>query len=178
MDSLNASFRQFNDGRFEERWQKLREETLNDPRVQSFLNAHPELKGKPAENRLNELYQYKNQWQNCDQCPGLDACPNLIQGYQPELKIYRGDIQLQYHPCPLKRKDDERKRQASFIQSLYLPKEMTEVSFDDFHEDNASRTDAFTKAMQFCSEIAPGEKGGDYIFTGRSVSERRFSSAR
>ncbi|GEL08559.1 primosomal protein DnaI [Salisediminibacterium halotolerans] len=164
MDSLNASFRQFNDGRFEERWEALREETLNDPRVRSFLNANPELKGTPAENRLNELYQYKNQWLNCDQCPGLEACPNLIQGYQPELKIYRGDIQLQYHPCSLKRKADEQKRQASFIQSLYIPKEMTEVSFDDFHEDNQSRMKAYTSAMQFCAEVDPGNNGrGLYI---------------
>ncbi|MCR6111609.1 primosomal protein DnaI [Bacillus sp. A301a_S52] len=164
MESINQSLRQFSNPRLQQQFQKLKNDVLEDARIRSFLASYPELTTEQRDNGLNELYQYKEQWQNCDNCPGLAACPNLVKGYQPHLTIYRHDIHLEYQTCPLKRKADERKRHASFVKSLYIPKEMTEVSFDDFHEDNPSRVKAFAKAMAFCAEVKPGENGrGLYI---------------
>ncbi|MGJ9382421.1 primosomal protein DnaI [Salipaludibacillus sp. CF4.18] len=164
MDSIEQSIKQFSGGRFEKRFEQLKKNTLQNHRIKLFLDKNPEMTNENIEKGINELYQFTQQWNNCDQCPGLDACPNLIQGFQPDLNVYRGEIQNQYKPCSLKKKDEERKRQASFVQSLYLPKEMTQVSFDDFHEDNSSRTNAFTKAMAFCASVDPGEDGqGLYI---------------
>lgn len=164
MDPINDSLRRFSGGEFEERFRKIKQNVLRSSRVQSFLTENPELTKEQVDNGINELYQYKEQWDNCDNCPGLKLCPNLVQGYQPKPELYRQDIQLKYHPCPLKKKEDERRRQAAFVQSLYVPKEMTEVRFDDFHEDNPFRIEAFTKAMAFCHNAAPGENGqGLYI---------------
>lgn len=142
----------------------MKAEILQNKRVQSFLQVNSTMTNEQVERGMNELFQYKSQWDNCDQCPGLDQCPNLIQGHQPELNIYHSDLQITYNACPLKRKDDERKRHSSFIKSLYIPKEITQVSFDDFHEDNTSRTMAFAKAMEFSVNVQPGEEGkGLYI---------------
>jgi primosomal protein DnaI len=164
MDSIKQSFRQFSNERFEQRFAEIKREVLDDRHVRSFLNSNPGLTKEQTENGINELYQYKEQWKNCDYCPGLDECPNLMSGYQPVPALYRGEIQLEYKPCLLKKKEDERRRQASFVQSLYIPKEMTEVTFDDFHEDNPSRIEACTKAMAFCADVNPGEDGqGLYI---------------
>lgn len=163
MDSINQSLHQFSNDGFNQRFEKLKKDTLEDKRVQSFLK-NTELTQKQLDNGVNELYQFKEQWENCDHCPGLEQCPNLIKGFQPKLEMYHNEIHLAYQPCSLKRKDDERKRQASFVQSLYIPKEMTAVSFEDFHEDNQSRTQAYTKAMAFCADVKPGEEGkGLYI---------------
>lgn len=178
MDSIKQSLQQFGDGRFEQRFEQLKKGTLQDVRIRSFLQENPQITNENIEKGINELYQFKEQWHNCDQCPGLEACPNLIQGYQPHLNVYRGEIQAEYQPCPLKRKADERKRQESFVQSLYLPKEMTSVSFDDFHEDNPSRTQAFTKAMAFCASVNPGEDGkGLYIHGPFGVGKTFLVSA-
>ncbi|PYZ93719.1 primosomal protein DnaI [Salipaludibacillus keqinensis] len=164
MDSINQSLSQFSKGGFNERFEKIKKETMQDDRIRSFIAGNPELSEKQIENGVNEFYQYKKQWENCDHCPGLANCPNLIQGYQPKLSLYRNEIHLEYYPCSLKKKDEERKRQASFVQSLYIPKEMTQVSFEDFHEDHPSRMHAYTKAMAFCAEVKPGGDGrGLYI---------------
>ncbi|WP_280769877.1 primosomal protein DnaI [Salipaludibacillus daqingensis] len=163
MDSINQSLSQFSNDGFNQRFKKIKEDTLDDKRVKEYL-AHNELSERQIENGINELYQFKQQWENCDNCPGLDACPNLMKGFQPQVNLYRNEIHLEYQPCPLKKKDHERKRQASFVQSLYIPKEMTEVSFEDFHEDHPSRMKAYTKAMAFCADVKPGEVGkGLYI---------------
>jgi len=163
VDSINQSLRQFSNDGFNQRFEKIKKETLEDKRIREFLDK-VELSSKQLENGVNELYQFKKQWDNCDQCPGLDQCPNLMKGFQPKLGLYHNEIHLEYKPCSLKRKDDEKKRQESFVQSLYIPKEMTEVSFDDFHEDHSSRVEAFAKAMAFCANVKPGEMGeGLYI---------------
>ena len=157
MDPIEQALKRFAGGRFEQQLQKLRQEVMADRRIQDFMKDHPEVGAEALEVGLNELYQYKEQWKNCDNCPGLEACPNLMQGYQPKLEVQRGYINMSYHACPLKRKDDERKRHASFMKSLYLPKEMLSVTFDDFKEDHPTRINAFAKALEFCSSVDPGQ---------------------
>ncbi|SDN56219.1 primosomal protein DnaI [Alkalicoccus daliensis] len=178
MDPINAALHRFGGGKFQEQFQALKNEVTADPRVKAFLKEHPELGQNELETGLNDLYQYKEQWQNCDNCPGLDKCPNLMQGYQPIVNVSRGKINLTYQSCPLKRRDDERKRHQSFMKSLYIPKDMLTVTFDDFEEDNKSRTEACVRALAFCSEAKPGEKGeGLYIHGPFGVGKTFLVSA-
>jgi primosomal protein DnaI len=178
MDPIEQALKRFAGGRFEQQLHKLRQEVMADRRIQDFMKDHPEVGAEAVEVGLNELYQYKEQWKNCDNCPGLEACPNLMQGYQPKLEVQRGYINMSYHACPLKRKDDERKRHASFMKSLYLPKEMLSVTFDDFKEDHPTRINAFAKALEFCSSVDPGQNGhGLYIHGPFGVGKTFLVSA-
>ncbi|MBU9714172.1 primosomal protein DnaI [Evansella tamaricis] len=158
MNSIGKTIRSMPGGKFEERFQEITKEVLKNPRVQSFLSSKPEITSEQLNRGINELFQYQTQWNNCDKCPGLDACPNIMKGYQPFLSLYRNDLHLEYQMCPLLRKDNTRKRQASLIQSLYIPKEMTTATFDDVHEDN-TRAKAISKAMEFTVHVNPGESG-------------------
>ena len=165
MDSIGKVLKSWSGGSLEERLQEMSKEVLKDQIIQAFLSDHPEVTDEQIERGMNELYQYKNQLKNCHNCPGLNACPNLIKGHEPKLSLYRNDFRLGYQPCILKKKDDERKRQASLVTSLYIPKEMTEATFDDFHTDNPSRSTAVLKAMEFVMNVQPGENGhGLYIY--------------
>ncbi|WP_088033049.1 primosomal protein DnaI [Evansella clarkii] len=165
MDSIDKVLKSWTSGNLEDRLALMTREILKDDRIQAILSAHPELTQEQLERGMNELYQYKKQMKNCDLCPGLDACPNLLKGYEPKLSLYRNDFQLGYQPCRLKRKEEERKRHASLVKSLYIPKEMTEANFDGFHEDNTSRINAMAKAMEFIVNVQPGENGrGLYIY--------------
>ncbi|MFC4737519.1 primosomal protein DnaI [Bacillus daqingensis] len=178
MDPINQSLRRFGDGRIQERLNKLTREVTADSRVAAFLNEHPEIGREAVESGLNDLYQYKEQWHNCDHCPGLAACPNVMQGYQPQLDAVRGRIHLSYQTCPLKRRDDERKRHESFMKSLYLPKDMLTVTFDDFESDTETRTDAYVKALAFCTNTVPGETAkGLYIHGPFGVGKTFLVSA-
>lgn len=165
MDPIQPAFKRFIDGNFEARYEALKKETLENFRVQSFLAEHPELKEHLTENRINELYQYQYQLGNCDNCPGLEGCPNLMQGFQPKPSVVRGDLELSYQPCHLKRKADERKRQESFIKSLHIPKEMLDVRFEHFEQDSKARMDAFNAALTFAETVNPGTSSeGLYIY--------------
>ncbi|MFA9558702.1 primosomal protein DnaI [Evansella sp. AB-rgal1] len=165
MESIGKSLQNFADGKFEQRFQQMTKEILQDKRIQSFLSNYPDISNDQITKGMNELFQYKKQWENCDNCPGLGACPNLMQGYQPQLLLYRNDFQIEYQSCIIKNKEDERKRHASLIKSLYIPREMTEATFNEIHEDNPSRMMAIAKAMEFVVNVNPGESGrGLYVY--------------
>ncbi|PYZ97248.1 primosomal protein DnaI [Alteribacter lacisalsi] len=166
MDPIGKSIRKLSGGDFEKRFEALIQDVLRDGRIQAFLTENKDVTRDQVERHLSDLFQYKKEWDNCDHCPGLDLCPNLMKGYQPSLSMQREDIQISYHPCQLKRRADERKRQASFIKSLYIPKEIVAVTFDDIDEDNESRIEAIAKAMQFSHETVPGETGRGLYITG------------
>ncbi|ADU31447.1 primosomal protein DnaI [Evansella cellulosilytica] len=165
MDSIRDSLQHFSDGKFEKRFQKMKVETLSSERVQNFLSENPHVTNEQLDRAINELYQYKTQWDNCDNCPGVEACLNIMKGYQPKLSTYRDDLQLEYQVCSVKKTADERKRQSSLIKSLYVPKEMTQATFDDIHEDHSSRMMAVANALEFIVNVKPGENGrGLYVY--------------
>lgn len=165
MESIDKAIEKLKLGKLEERLNHMSKEVLQDRRIQVFISNNPDLTRTQIERGLNELYQYKTQWQNCDTCPGLEKCPNLLKGYQPTIHLYRQDLQLEYKACPLKRKDEEQKRQLTLIQSLYIPKEIMKATFEAYHQDHPSRTRAINKAGEFIMNIQPGESGrGLYIF--------------
>ncbi|MBU9721163.1 MULTISPECIES: primosomal protein DnaI [Bacillaceae] len=164
MDSIGKTLRNMPGGKFEERLKQISADMLKDQRIQSFLTKHA-VTEKQIDKGMNELFQYKTQWDNCDSCTGLESCPNVMKGYQPQLSIYRNDFQLEYQICPLMKKVENNRRQASLIQSLYIPKEMTSATFEDVHEDTPSRIEAIVKAMEFTVNVNPGENGqGLYIY--------------
>ncbi|PRO64303.1 primosomal protein DnaI [Alkalicoccus urumqiensis] len=177
MDPIERSLRRFERGGLQERFDKLKQEVLSDPDIKSFLQKE-EVSPDHIDSAMSDLYHYRQQWQNCSRCPGLENCPNVMKGYQPELQVQHGSINLTYHPCPLKRREDERLRHQSFMKSLYLPREVLQMTFDDFDEDNQSRTDAYVKALAFCSEAVPGENGaGLYIHGPFGVGKTFLVSA-
>lgn len=165
MDSINKVIRNFSGEDFEQRFNKMTEDILADERVQQFLKGQSEITEKHIERNINELFEYKTQWDNCDRCPGLENCPNIMKGYQPKISLQRNDIHLQYAPCSLKVKDDERRRRQSLIKSLYVPVEVTKVTIEDLHEDTPSRINAIAKALEFVMNVAPRENGrGLYVY--------------
>ncbi|CAM3859772.1 primosomal protein DnaI [Alkalicoccus chagannorensis] len=177
MDPIKKPLDRFQDNRLQERLSRLRQEVLEHPYVQRFLEEE-KIDEETAEASLNELYEYKQQWENCSRCPGLDACPNLMRGYQPVLEVHRGSIHTVYQSCPLKKREDEQRRHQSFMKSLYLPKEMLKVRFEDVEKDNTTRTKAKLAALAFCAEIAPGEKAdGLYIHGPFGVGKTFLVSA-
>lgn len=164
VDSIGKVIQKFGGEKFEQQFNKMTKEVLADKRIQQLITEQENMTTDHVERNLNELYQYKTQWDNCDRCPGLAQCPNLMKGYQPKVKIYRKDIHLEYGPCSLKVKEDERRRQESLIKSLYIPIEMTKATIEDLHDDTPSRTNAIAKALEFVMNVAPRENGrGLYV---------------
>jgi len=137
---------------FQQRYEKMREDTLKHPDVRSFLLNHKnEVTKEMVDKSLTKLYEYSNQSKECQGCPSLDGCVNIMKGYHPELVITRGAIDIHYDRCPRKVIHDERKKNELLIKSLYVPKDILKASFADIdlQGDMAGRIDAVDRAAQF-----------------------------
>lgn len=134
---------------FQKKYQEMRQEILKNEEVRSFLLEHKdELTSGIIEKNLMKLHEYATQSKQCDKCPSLGGCINLMKGYNPELVISRGTIEVHYDKCPRKVMEDEKKKNEKLIQSLYVPKDILRASFYEMEKDE-ERTDAIQKALSF-----------------------------
>ncbi|MEK4969004.1 primosomal protein DnaI [Cytobacillus sp. FSL R7-0696] len=143
---------------FKTRYEKQRAETLNDPDVHAFLTAHKdELSADMVERSLIKLYEYSKLSKECNRCPSLDSCINFMQGYHPELVIERGLIDIKYDKCPRKQIHDEKRKNEKLIQSLYVPKDILNATFDTVYNDDGKRMEAVNKALSYCMNFKKGD---------------------
>ncbi|MDQ0270074.1 primosomal protein DnaI [Cytobacillus purgationiresistens] len=146
---------------FKKRYEMQRAETLQNSGVQAFLQAHKEeLTEEIVERSLIKLYEFSKLSIECNKCPSLDGCINFMKGYHPELVIDRGMIDIKYDKCPRKVMYDEKRKNEKLIQSLYVPRDILNATFDSIYED-AERIDAVNKALYYCMNYkeSPNQKG-------------------
>lgn len=140
---------------FQERYQKMRAEILQNPHVRKFLARQGEyLTDEAIEKGLMTLYEYSQQVQNCEICQSLEECRNLMKGYQPELIVRGGMIHIQYTPCRKKILFDEQRRKESLIKSMYVPKDIVSATFADI-DAVGDRVEAIKKAAEFVENFDP-----------------------
>lgn len=90
---------------FQKRLEDMKEKVLSDKDVQEFLNSRQsEVDQGMIDRSLNKLYEFTQQSKACRDCPSLNECKNLIQGYHPKLVLNGKTIDVQYDRCPEKRK--------------------------------------------------------------------------
>lgn len=141
---------------FQEHYQSMREAILKDPDIQQILQEHPNLSHQDVERHLMKLYEYQSQSKRCEGCPSLENCQNLVSGYSPNLHVQGKEIRLTYEMCPRKRQSQQQEEKRSFINSLYMPKDIVEAKFKDLDPDD--RYEAIRQAMNY-TENAETEKG-------------------
>lgn len=150
---------------FQERYMQLKHEILSHPEVQSFLREHEGAVSEAiVERSLNKLYEFIQQSKDCRRCPSLDSCVNLLKGYHPHLVLQGNAIDIQYDRCPTKVKHDERKRQESLIQSLFMPREILRASLSDVDLADDGRMKAIELAGRFVANYEPGKKNERALF--------------
>lgn len=169
MEKINDTLRKLGSNmNFQQRYEKMRTETMQHPDVREFLLKHKnEITKEMVEKSLMKLYEYSNQSKECQGCPTLDGCVNLMKGYHPELVITRGVIDIHYDRCPRKVISDERKKNEKLIKSLYVPKDILKASFADIdiHGDMSGRLEAVDRATQFVENYDQnGSAKGLYLY--------------
>lgn len=129
--------------------EKVLAELKKDPRVQRFAAQNPSLGDDDWTRSLNLLYQFTEEWHHCDQCPGLDHCPNLLSGYRPGLVNDRGSLTLTFSPCPLRLEREAEQRQSELIRSYYVPKDILKATFRNIDKLDSGRQLALKAAGDF-----------------------------
>ena len=144
---------------FKQRYEVLRQEVIEHPRVKEFIDLHNgDVTTSMIERSLVKLYEFIGQSVGCEGCPNLASCKNMIQGYEPKLIIQGKMIDIQYDRCKRKVIDDERKKHEKLIQSVYVPKEILKATMRDLDWNDESRATANSEAAKFLAEYEPGKK--------------------
>lgn len=173
MDKLEHMSRSFqnltNRPGFKERFYGLRKQVTTHKDVQAFLQANRDIiDDNMIDRSLMKLHEFIDQSKNCEDCPSLSECKNLIQGYYPKLIIQGKSIDLQYDKCITKEKYDERKKHESLIKSMYIPKDILNAQFDtiDFEMNEPSRLQAIKYAQDFVEQYNNGKNPKALYFYG------------
>ncbi|MBM7644779.1 primosomal protein DnaI [Scopulibacillus daqui] len=167
MDSIKSVIRQMAKGHDIEQFnEKIMSSLLRHGDVQAFLNSHPDITAAVVEKSIPHLFQFVQERNHCDHCPGLDKCPNILKGYQPELVYDKATINLTFHSCPLKQRNEEMKKQAELIRSYYVPDDVLQATFQSIDTGDLDRYDALVAARDFVKEYTenPKETKGLYFY--------------
>ncbi len=159
MKPINDSLNQLvNKKDFKARLEALRNSILSNPEVKTFLQEHRhELDEQMVDRGLMKMHEFIDQSKCCDKCPSLQSCVNMVKGYHPQLVVKGRNIDLQYERCPRKVQEDERKEQESFIQCMYVPKEILQATMSDI-EIEQGRFEAIKLVRDFVREYEQNKK--------------------
>jgi len=138
---------------FQERYEKMRKEILENEKVQKFLEEHDTLVNKDmVERGLPTLYEYISQNSSCCGCDNTDHCTNYLNGFVPKLSIIRGSIEIEYSKCEQKLIEEERRESAKMIASMYMPKDVLRARVKDLL-NNDSQMDVAELATKFIQRV-------------------------
>ncbi|OMP67480.1 primosomal protein DnaI [Domibacillus epiphyticus] len=148
---------------FSDLYEKSRQEVMSDKAIRSFIEEN-NLSDKAISKGIVKLDEYRSQSHSCSKCPSLDGCINIMKGYEPELVVSRGAVEIEYKRCPQKLREDEMKHLQRHVKSFYMPKDVLKATFPAVEIDNRSRLEAVKSARDFVDGFTPGEMSkGLYI---------------
>ncbi|KRL43877.1 primosomal protein DnaI [Lacticaseibacillus manihotivorans] len=123
-----------------------------DPEVQAFLRAH---KGELAEDATRrgaaKIYEFVN-----ERDKRLKGIQSFAPGYQPELVVSNGQIDLAYEPTAEKQAEDKLADQKRLINAINMPKAIQHANLAMY--DDKDRADALQAAVQFTVAVADQPK--------------------
>ncbi|WP_223555464.1 MULTISPECIES: primosomal protein DnaI [Lysinibacillus] len=135
---------------FQERYEAMRQEILENPRVQEFLTEHAnELSYATIERNLPKLHEFISQSTTCCGCDNTESCTNYLKGFLPTLRVVRSTIEIDYVRCEQKIREEERRDVANMIASMHMPKDVLQATIQDLLIDDESRVMIAQKAAQF-----------------------------
>lgn len=154
---------------FQERYERQKRQVMQHPDIREFIIKHSDiLTSQMIERNLAKLYEYTTQCTECTECPSLESCKNIMQGYQPELVLIRGTIEIHYDRCPRKVMADERRKSEKLIKSMYMPKEILQARFADLDMAGnfSGRFEAISLAEEFVENYDSDAKQKGLYFYG------------
>lgn len=135
---------------FQERYEAMRREILEHPRVQAFLAENAEeLSYDAIERNLPKLHEFISQSTECCGCDNTAHCTNYLSGFIPKLRVVRHTVEIDYVRCEQKVREEERRDVANMIASMHMPKDVLQATIADLFIDDYSRVDIANRAADF-----------------------------
>jgi primosomal protein DnaI len=158
MESIQRTLgKMMNKEGFKERYNQLKNDVLKNPHVRAFIIENKDsLTEEMIEKSMGKLYEFTTQTADCNQCPSLDECPNLMQGYEPHLVISGKIIDIHYDRCKKKKHHDDKRKHSSLIQSMHMPDDILHAKMEEVELD-ANRLTVVKEADEFIQTYKPGD---------------------
>ena len=138
---------------FQERYEKMRKETLENKDVQKFFLENSQVVNtEMVERSMSKLYEYVSQSKTCCKCGDTEQCTNVLKGFIPKLHIVRNLIDVKYERCEQGIIEDERRSVSNMIASMHMPKDVLQATLESLTTDDASRIEIFKKSIAFIEE--------------------------
>ncbi|MFD1018993.1 primosomal protein DnaI [Thalassobacillus hwangdonensis] len=155
MDSIQTSLKKWmrENKDFASNYKKIRHELLNSHEVKSLLKNNPSLDEASIDRQLMKLYEYHTQSKECESCPSLDGCINIMKGFTPTMEVEGKNIHLTYDKCHRKVADDSQKKEQSLIKSLYMPREILEAKLERIDLEDGNRSNAIETMVAYLEDI-------------------------
>lgn len=170
MQKINSTLNKLANGaEFQKRYETLKREVLEDQQIHAFIHEHSTvINSEMVDKSLGKLYEFSTQSKNCDRCPSLDGCINMMQGYYPKLKVEGSSIELHYEECPRKKVADEKVKREKLIRSLYVPRDILSATISDFlvNDQSNERFELVEKVTNFIQSYVEGQKQKAFYIYG------------
>lgn len=145
--------------------------------IQRFMKENPGLSRTTYKRSLSLLKQFVKERENCNHCPGLSNCPNLVQGHYPTLKAYSNNLDIQMNPCDKLKTKLQQDKRKKLIQCHQIPIDVQQATFDDIEFDK-DRDFAIGSAIDFCTAMAEKKQTkGLYIYGSFGVGKSYIAGA-
>lgn len=138
---------------FQDVYQQMRTDIMNDPDIQQLLREHPQLDDAAIDRQLIKLYEYQSQNKDCNNCPDGGCSNNILPGYKPKIEVIGTNIHVSYEKCQYTIIKEAQQERATLIKSLYMPKEILHASIADIHGDDPGRHQGIVAISQFLTQI-------------------------
>lgn len=150
---------------------------LSHPSLQVFVQQHPDIPMDMYRRSLSRLHQYVQEQEHCSRCPGLDRCPNLVQGHRSELSIYAGYLDFCMTPCEKWEAHREQQRRSRLIRSHHIPQDVLTATFESI-DVSQKRMPVLEAAIEFCDQFGDHiPRRGLYFYGPMGVGKSRIAGA-
>lgn len=127
-----------------DRYQKIINDVLQDPEVIHFIKENKEdLSEEAIKRSAANLYEFVVEKEKANKDEG-----QLLKGYNPKLILNNKKIEVSYIPTNEHLQKRHQKELKKRIQSIHMPKDIKEATFDEF-EMTHGRRKALVEAIEF-----------------------------
>ncbi|WP_431030523.1 primosomal protein DnaI [Lysinibacillus sp. LZ02] len=151
MEPINRALKSIKIPSFQERYEAMRKEILNNKQVQKFVMEN-EITSSVIDRSLSKLDEFISQTSTCCGAQSTACCSNMLAGFVPELYMLRGNIEIKYVRCEQKMREDEHRETATMISSMHMPKDVLKATLKDLMIDDQSRLEIAHKAADFIAQ--------------------------
>lgn len=137
--------------KMQESFQTQVRQCLSHRKVKEFV-----AKAHISENQLLHSLADVRHWllesEHCEQCPGLERCPNMYKGHLPSPAYVDGKLYFDYTPCHHYLKFVQEEKQRRLLRSHLVSNQALKVQFEDLEIDEGNKQ-AIKAAMLFCNRF-------------------------